>query len=232
MLRVGLTGDLGSGKSTVARMLAQRGAIVFSSDEMGRALMQPGNQVYIDIAKKFGPSILAADGSLSRNELAKLAFAEGRVEELNDIVHPAVIAEQTRRTAELARTQPHAITVVESALIFTTREGEGDKPWRKRFDKIILVTAPETIKIARFINRMAAGRALDMGERAMLERDARNRLALQTPSERYASECTIIRNDSFMVDLEHRVEQVWTELKQLEADSSKNDNVVIPKVVE
>jgi dephospho-CoA kinase len=230
MLRVGLTGDLGSGKSTVARMLGQRGAIVFSSDEMGRALMQPGNQVYTDIAKKFGPSILAADGSLSRNELSKLAFAEGRVEELNDIVHPAVIAEQARRIVELAKTDPHAITVVESALIFTTREGEDQQPWRKRFDKIILVTAPETLKIARFINRMAAGRALDMGERAMLERDARNRLKLQTPSERYAAECTVIRNDGFMVDLEHRVEETWTELKKLEAESSKAHEPVVAQV--
>src|ERR1700761_1939578 len=112
MLRVGLTGDLGSGKSTVARMLAQRGAIVFSSDEMGRQLMQPGTKVYEDIAARFGQGVVTADGSLSRNELSKLAFAQGRVEELNEIVHPAVIAEQQRRIEELAKTQPHAITVV------------------------------------------------------------------------------------------------------------------------
>lgn len=216
MLRIGLTGDLGSGKSTVARVLGELGAIVFSSDEMGRTLMQPGNHVYSEIAQKFGPTVVAADGTLSRNELAKLAFAQGRVEELNDIVHPAVIKEQARRIAELSKTQPHAITVVESALIFTTKSEEDDRPWRKRFDKIILVTAPETLKISRFIQRMAAGRALDMGERAMLERDARNRLALQAPNDRYASECIVIRNDGFLADLEKQVGEVWTELKQLE----------------
>jgi dephospho-CoA kinase len=198
-------------------MLAARGAIVFSSDEMGRELMQPGNQVYTDIAKKFGPSILAADGSLSRNELSKLAFAQGRVEELNEIVHPAVIAEQTRRIAGLQQTQPNAITVVESALIFSMRDPNDPRPWRKRFDRILLVTAPETLKISRYISRMAAGRALDMGERALLERDARNRLALQPPSERYASESVVIQNDGFIADLEHRVDQVWTELKDMEA---------------
>src|ERR1700759_5355525 len=100
MLRVGLTGDLGSGKSTVARMLAARGAIVFSSDEMGRALMQPGKEVYADIAKKFGSTVVNENGALNRNELSKLAFAQGRVDERNDIVHPAVIAEQKRRIAE------------------------------------------------------------------------------------------------------------------------------------
>jgi len=198
-------------------MLAARGAIVFSSDEMGRALMQPGNDVYADIAKRFGPSVLTESGGLNRNELSKLAFAQGRVDELNDIVHPAVIAEQKRRIAELATTQPHSIVVVESALIFSTKEPGDDTPWRKRFDKIFLVTAPETLKISRFIQRMAAGRALDMGERALLERDARNRLALQTPNDRYAAECTVIRNHGFMADLERHVDQIWEELKAMEA---------------
>ena len=222
MLRVGLTGDLGSGKSTVARMLAARGAIVFSSDEMGRALMQPGKEVYADIAKRFGASVVAENGSLNRNELSKLAFAQGRVDELNDIVHPAVIAEQKRLIAELATSQPHSIVVVESALIFSTKEPGDDTPWRKRFDKIFLVTAPETLKISRFIQRMAAGRALDMGERALLERDARNRLALQTPNDRYAAECTVVRNDGFMSDLERHVDQIWAELKAMEAAQPTN----------
>ena len=217
MLRVGLTGDLGSGKSTVARMLGARGAIVFSSDEMGRALMQPGKEVYADIAKKFGPTVLAENGTLNRNELSKLAFAQGRVDELNDIVHPAVIAEQKRRIAELATSDPHSIVVVESALIFSTKEPGDDTPWRKRFDRIFIVTAPETLKISRYIQRMAAGRALNMGERAMLERDARNRLALQTPNDRYSAECTVVRNDGFMADLERHVDAIWKELKELEA---------------
>jgi dephospho-CoA kinase len=220
MLRVGLTGDLGSGKSTVARLLAERGAVVFSSDEMGRTLMQPGTKVHEAIATLFGPKVVKVDGTLDRAELAKLAFAQGRVEELNDIVHPAVIAEQARRIAELAKASPHTITVVESALIFTTRAGEEDMPWRKRFDRILMVTAPETVKISRFIQRIAAGRMLDMGERAMLERDARNRLKLQTPSERFAAECTIIQNDGFLVDLEKSVDQIWAELRTLESQKS------------
>ena len=74
MLRVGLTGDLGSGKSTVARMLAERGAVVFSSDEMGRELMQPGQAVYAEIVRVFGPEVVAADGGLDRSRLAAMAF--------------------------------------------------------------------------------------------------------------------------------------------------------------
>lgn len=214
MLRVGLTGDLGSGKSTVARMFAERGAIVFSSDEMGRAMMEPGMDVYAAINKQFGSSVLTGDGALDRRELAKLAFAQGRVEELNDIVHPAVIAEQNRRIAELAKMQPESIVVVESALIFSAKEGE-DRPWRKRFDRILLVTAPETQKIARYINRIAAGRALDMGERAMLELDARSRLALQGTNDSHADECIVIQNDSFMSVLEQRVDEIWAELQTL-----------------
>ena len=80
MLRVGLTGDLGSGKSTVARMFAERGAVVLSSDEMGRAMMQPGEAVYTAIAERFGKGVVAPDGSLDRRELARLVFDEGRAE--------------------------------------------------------------------------------------------------------------------------------------------------------
>ena len=90
MLRVGLTGELGSGKSTVAHLLGQYGAVVLSSDEMGRALMQPGAPVFAAIADAFGPGVLASDGTLDRKALAALAFApkHPRVEELNCLIHP------------------------------------------------------------------------------------------------------------------------------------------------
>ena len=122
MLRAGLTGDLGSGKSTVARMLAERGAIVLSSDEMGRALMQPGEHVYAEVIAKFGSQIVSADGSIDRKKLAALAFdsARPRVEELNAIIHPAVIEAQAEQLAALEETNRQAIAVVESALIFST----------------------------------------------------------------------------------------------------------------
>jgi dephospho-CoA kinase len=213
MLRVGLTGDLGSGKSTVARMLAERGAVVFSSDEMGRELMQSGHTVYRQIVDRFGPGVVTADGGLDRGNLAALAFdrANPRVEELNAIVHPAVIALQAESLEELAKTNPEAIAVVESALIFSTKyAAEGS--WRGRFDRILLVTAPEEQKVERFIDRAAAGRALNSEERAALEADARQRLAVQR-NEDYAGDCLVLHNDGDIEQLESQVVAVWGTLQ-------------------
>lgn len=212
MLRVGLTGDLGSGKSTVARLFAERGAVVLSSDEMGRSLMQPGQPVYAAIVEHFGGAVVAADGSLHRAALARLAFSEGRVEELNAIVHPAVIAEQVRQVEELALSQPEAICIVESALLFTTKHGPGGQSWRTRFDRIVLVTAPEEQKISRFVARVAAGRTLAPEEQAALEADARARLAMQTENAAHAAECLVIRNDRDSEALQKQVDTVWAQL--------------------
>ncbi len=216
MLRVGLTGDLGTGKSTVARLLAARGAFVFSSDEMARAMMQPGQEVYDAVVVNFGPSILAADGSLDRRRLAALAFdpAHPRVEELNRIVHPAVLAAQAREVAALVQTHPHAIAVVESALIFSSRYAP-QQAWRSRFDRILLVTAPEEQKVARFVTRMSAGRALCADERTALEVDAYQRLAVQQATS-YPAGCMVLSNEGDLEQLEHKVEAVWLELQQIE----------------
>jgi dephospho-CoA kinase len=218
MLRVGLTGDLGSGKSTVAQMLAERGAVVLSSDEMARALMQPGTPVFGAIVAAFGEGVLSADGSLDRRKLAELAFdaKQPRVEELNAIVHPAVLAAQAEAIEELGRRDPRAIVVVESALIFSTAHGSGTQSekgsWRWRFDRVLLVEAPEEMKIARFVERMAGGRELSSGERAAFVADARRRLALQHETS-YGSDCLVLRNDGDMGQLEARVGEVWVGLQ-------------------
>ncbi len=220
MLRVGLTGDLGSGKSTVARMFAERGAVVLSSDEMGRVMMQPGQAVYAEIVEHFGQGVVAADGSLDRRELARLVFDEGRAEELNAIVHPAVIGEQARLIAEMARTKPDAIVVVESALIFTTKHAPGGEPWSKRFDRVVLVTAPEAEKVSRYVERVAAGHVLRAEERGSLEADARKRLAMQAVNEEHAGECLVIRNDDGLEGLERKVDKIWTALQLQQRDSA------------
>ncbi len=212
MLKVGLTGDLGSGKSTVGRMLAERGAFVFSSDEMGRQLMQPGQDVYIDILRHFGSGVLAANGTLDRAKLAAMAFDrhQPRVEELNAIIHPAVLKEQARRIDEIATTHPDAIVVVESALIFSTKHvPEGS--WRNRFDRILLVEAPEADKIARFADRGSAGKSTSSADRSALEADARRRLAVQHTFD-YAADCTILHNDGDIDQLEAQVDVVWQQL--------------------
>jgi dephospho-CoA kinase len=214
MLRVGLTGELGSGKSTVAQMLAARGAIVFSSDEMAHAMMQPGEPIYAQIVAHFGEGILAADKTIDRSKLASLAFdpAHPRVEELNAIVHPVVLGAQAEQIAEIARTQPHAVVVVESALIFSTKHS-GKNPWRDRFDRIIVVMAPEPHKVSRFVARAGAGRPLTLEERSALEADARYRLAQQRIAPEQSAGCIVIRNEGNVSELEAQVEKLWRELK-------------------
>src|ERR1700748_774628 len=94
MLRVGLTGGLGSGKSTVAGMFAELGAAVIGADQIGRELMQPGEPVYTAIVERFGPAVVRADGGLDRKARATLAFQQNQADALNHIVHPAVVAAQ------------------------------------------------------------------------------------------------------------------------------------------
>ena len=123
MLRVALTGGLGAGKSTAGRMFRALGAHLLSSDEIGRELMQPGQPVYAAIVQHFGSQVELPGGGLDRAALGRLAFTEGRVEELNSIVHPAVISRQAEIIERIAREDPGAVVMVESALVFETLHG-------------------------------------------------------------------------------------------------------------
>jgi dephospho-CoA kinase len=213
MLRVGLTGGLGSGKSTAAKMFAECGAYVFYADEIGRGLMQPGEAVYAAIVEKFGPGIVTADGTLDRPALARIAFGDGRIEELNAIVHPATIARQAVLIAELAVRDPDAVAIVESALIFETKYG-GDGGWHRRFDKIIFVRASEELQVKRFVERTSGGKALSDGERAAAEAEAQRRMAKQIETERNAEHCDyVLTNDGPLEQLRLQVVVLWPVLR-------------------
>lgn len=214
MLRVGLTGELGSGKSTVARILAEMGAIVLSSDEMGRRMMQPGEAVYQAIVDRFGPPVLLPDGSLNRPALAALAFdpEHPRVAELNAIVHPAVIAEQERQIAAIGAAQPHAVVIVESALIFTAH-GAGEEPWRTRFDHIVVVTAPEEVKIERFLQRSVRDQDLSPEQQGHLRRDAEARLRAQRFAGPLPPGSAIVENSGSLAELRQRCAELFHELQ-------------------
>jgi len=223
MLRVGLTGGLGSGKSTVAELFRAHGAKVLHSDAMGRALMEPGEPVHAQIVARFGSEVVLADGRLDRSALARIAFAEGRVEELNAIVHPAVIARQREPIEDIARRHPAAVVIVESALIFEAAQGEaareeathdGAADWRERFDRMILVTAPEEMKIARFVRRSAGDGEIPEAQRAELEAEAARRLAQLIPDEQKAAACDyVLTNDGAITELEWQVDQLWPILR-------------------
>jgi dephospho-CoA kinase len=204
MLRVGLTGGLGSGKTTAARRFAELGAKVISADEVGRALMQPGERVFADIVAKFGRGVVAADGKLDRAALAKIAFgAPSRIEELNAIVHPATIARQEEMIAEIAANDPDAIVIVESALVFETKHG-GEEGWRRRFDRIILVRAPEEQRIARFMARTSNS-----------EEEARRRMAQQIDDDWKAARSDyLLANNRTVDDLRAQVDALWPKLQE------------------
>ena len=212
-VRVGLTGGLGSGKSTVAAMLCERGFEVLEADAIARAMMQPGQPVYRAIVQHFGPSVVRADGTLDRARLAAISFAEGRLQDLTSIVHPPVIAEQERRTAEIVARDPAAVVVVESALIFEA-EASGSAPgWRRRFDRIVLVTAPDDVKLQRFLARILPADARPE-ERAAAERDARGRMAAQLPDSVKIPHCDyVIDNSGTLADTRRQVDRIAAEIR-------------------
>jgi dephospho-CoA kinase len=226
MLRVGLTGGLGSGKSTVAAMLRELGARVIEADALGRALMEPGQKVYKEIVRAFGPEVVGADCRLNRARLAEMAFQGGRLNELNAIVHPAVIRAQQEWMDEVFAADPAAVAVVETALIFEVERdarARGEKEsvladWKRRIDRVVVVTAPDEVKVARY----AARTSTDGSGQAAAEADARVRLAHQIPdSEKAARADYVIENVGDRYALKARVTEVWELLK---AESNKSAN--------
>jgi len=218
MLRVGLTGGLGSGKSTVAAWLREFGAEVIESDELGRTLMQPGQQVYEEIVRAFGPEVVNPDGRLNRARLAQLAFQGNRISELNAIVHPAVITAQQQWMEQVFARDPLAVAVVESALIFEVERdararGETDTilaDWRRRITRLVVVTAPDELKIARYVARICPS-----GEgREPAEADARRRLAHQIPDAQKAAKADyVLENSADKASLRSQTVELWIRLK-------------------
>jgi dephospho-CoA kinase len=234
MLRVGLTGGLGSGKSTVAAMLRQHGAQVVEADVLGRTLMQPGEPVFAEIVRAFGPEVVLPDGHLDRARLADLAFRQGRLQQLNAIVHPPVIEAQRRWMNEIAARHPSGVAVIESALIFEVvrdarARGETEgilADWRRRIDRIIVVTAPDELKIARYAARLetsaAKGGSPQTGRQA-IEADARLRLARQVPdAEKAAQADYVLDNSGDIGALRLQVDALWPRLRAESDKSSQN----------
>jgi dephospho-CoA kinase len=217
MLRVGLTGGLGSGKTTVAGIFEQLGAAVIAADQLGRQLMQPGEPVYAAIVQTFGLAVVTADGSLDRKALAELAFQHNRAGALNHIVHPAVVAAEEEWMRGIFAADPKRVAIVESALIFEVEKWGTAPGWVERFDKLILVTVPDEVKIARFVSRIMAKEGAEADQRRLttLSRDARARMAAQIPDQEKAHRCDyVIDNTGSLKDTRAVVEQIYRELVQ------------------
>jgi len=230
VLRVGLTGGIGSGKSTVAAMLRDRGADVIEADELGRRLMEPGQGVYTEIVRTFGKTVVGADGRLDRAQLAELAFRGGRLAEVNSIVHPAVIEAQRRWMNEVFSQNPDSVAVVVSALIFEVERdarARGEKAsvladWRRRIDRVVVVTAPDEVKIGRYIDRLG----LAPSARAAAEADARSRLGHQISDEVKAAKADyVIENKGDLAELRRQVEELWQRLKRESNKPAENESL-------
>lgn len=199
MLRVGLTGGIASGKSTVARLLAARGAQVLDADAVVRDLMQPGKPVYHEVVKRFGREIVNRDGAIDRKALANAVFPSGRVGELNAIVHPAVVRHQDDWMAELEGGDPQAIAVVEAALIL-------EAGVQGHFDKVVVVTCPLEKRVQRFAERFGVS---TKDARAEVERRSK---AQMPDREKVKFADYVVDNSGTLAGLEKQVEKIFAEL--------------------
>ena len=193
MIRVGLTGGIGSGKSTVAGMLAERGAVVIDADQIARELVEPGGEALAELVTEFGPRILQQDGSLSRGELAALAFSDPRAtDRLNAIMHPLIRAEAERRLAE---SPTSGVVVYDMPLLVET--GQADL-----VDVVVVVDVPEEVQVDRAVRL----RGLD-------EEDVRRRMEVQVlRADRTAAADVVIDNSRDLRDTEEQVAALWASL--------------------
>jgi len=208
-LRVGLTGGLASGKTTVAEMFASRGAYVLYADKVGHELMEPGQPIYAEIIKSFGESIVNSDKSINRAALARLAFGSGRIEELNRIVHPQVAARLELWIEEMSEFDPRAVLIFEAALILEAGLG-------KYFDKLVVVTSEPQQKLERFLKRAPNVNVNDESDRAKILSEAKQRMAAQlSDQEKIAAADYVIDNSGETSETERQVSKVYKELQQL-----------------
>lgn len=200
MLRVGLTGGIGSGKSEVSRRLAARGAPIIDADLAARDVVQPGTPGLGEIATVFGPRVLRPDGSLDREQLGQLVFADpGLRAKLNAIVHP-LVHERMRQLAEqaIAAAGPAAIIVHDVPLLAENGLGRG-------FDTVLVVDAPDDQRVQRLT-----------ATRGMTAAHAQDRMAAQASrQQRLAIADIVIDNSGTLDDLDRRVEEVWAVLRDL-----------------
>jgi dephospho-CoA kinase len=193
VLRIGLTGGIGSGKSEVSRRLASLGAVVIDADRLAREVVEPGTPGLAEVVQAFGPGVLAPDGSLDRPALGARVFGDDDARRrLEAIVHPRVRA----RAAELEHAAgPDAVVVHDIPLLVETGRPES-------FDAVIVVDVPVEVQVERLV-----------GQRGMTEDEARSRIAAQATRERRAGVADfIVDNTGSLDDLEAAVRGIWEEL--------------------
>ncbi len=208
MLLVGLTGNIGSGKSTVAQLLSERGATIIDADVLARRAMECGTAGYDKIVARWGEAVLAPDGHIDRPALRRIVFADQeQLEELNQIVHPEV--ERLRaRLVEQARKRGDRIVICDIPLLF-------ERHITDRFDRIILVDAHRAVRLERLVKH-----------RGLRETEAMDMIAAQMPAElKRARADFVIENGGTLTQLQRRVQDVWAALNN-ELSSPRNAAIV------
>lgn len=209
MLKVGLTGGIASGKSVVGEMFVALGAHLVQADRIAHSLMQPGEAVYNEVVRHFGREILNPDGSVNRAKLAEAAFGEAtgdgkrasRIEELNRIVHPAVIRGQEDWMQAISHQDPHGVAIVEAALILEAKLAD-------RFARLVVVTCTPEQRTARFAHRQKMN--LEAARQEVLRR-----MAAQLPDEEKVKAASYVIDNSGTLDhTREQVRQVWEKLSE------------------
>lgn len=204
MLNVGLTGGIGSGKTTVVKMFRKKGALVVDHDRLAHFVQNPDGPVWQKIVSHFGREILNEDRTINRGKLGDIVFQDpGRLDLLNRIVHPAVFEAWQKNLSALKLGNPGAIVISDVPLLI-------EAGWQDKVDVVLLVYTPAVVQLDRIIRRDGAGRDA-----------AQKRLDAQIPIEekiRFAD--LIIRNEGSLDALEEQVEDIWKKLVEMERKKS------------
>lgn len=190
-MRIALTGGIGSGKSTVARMLAERGAVIVDADAIAREIVEPGQPALVEIRAAFGDGIITADGRLDRARLAAIVFSDSEaLARLNAITHPRI----AERSAELLAAAPAESVVVYDMPLLVEQGDEALRGW----DAIVVVDCPDDLRLDRLIAR------------GLAPEDAERRLRAQASrEERLAAADVVVDNSGDLAGLDAAVDGLW-----------------------
>lgn len=205
MLLVGLTGGIGAGKSTVAELLAERGAVIVDADEVARAVVEPGQPALSKIVERFGSGVLDADGRLDRSAVAKLAFVDDESRrDLEAITHPAINEEFGRRVGDAPS---DAIVVLDVPLLL-----ESPQARKRGYQTVIVVEAPRDVRLARL-----EARGVDRA-------DAEARMAAQVgDDERRKIATYVVDNSGDRSSLERQVDEIWADLQRRHREAAAGE---------
>ncbi|TDJ60141.1 MAG: dephospho-CoA kinase [Nitrospina sp.] len=197
-LLAGLTGGMGSGKTTVGQMLSDLGAHVIDADTITRSLVEPGQPAFHEIVDFLGSGVLRDEGTLDRGKIADMVFNDtGKKEALEAILHPRVFAEEQRLYNKIRESDPSALVVLDAALLIESGN-------YRKVDKVIVVACDEETQIQRIL-----------AEKKFSRPDAERRLRQQMPlEEKIKFADYILRNDSGYPELKEKVEALFHQLKE------------------